>query len=136
MQTGLVLMSIGILQFTIIPLVADLNRSHATNPAWPGHARNHLVMQVLTTSAVGVLALYLLWGQRVEQALGICLATMLSAAALGAFFVSTLTSGLYGGQVMPERVGLGRLRIARIEGNMANFSLSFLLILIGRLLLM
>lgn len=135
METGMVLMSIGILQFTVIPLFADLNRSHAANPDWPGHARNHLVTQVLTTSSLGLLALFFLWSGRVERDLGICLAMMMSVAALAPFFISALSSPLFGGKLMPVRLGLGRITLGRVEGNVLNFGSAGLLVLAGRLLL-
>ena len=134
--TGLTLMTIAILQYTIIPLFADLNRSHAANPDWPGHARNHLVTQVLTTSSLGVLALYFLWSGRMERELGICLAILCSAAALIPFFVSTIFSGMFGGQLMSSRMGLGRIHFANIEGNLANFGLAAVLLVTGRLMLL
>ena len=133
---GMVIMTIAILQYTIIPLFADLNRTHAANPEWPGHARNHLVTQVLTTTALGVCALYFLWSGRVSQELGICIAVILSVAALAPFFISALASPIFGGQLMPVRQGLGEIRIRRIEGNIANFGLSAMLLIAGRLLLL
>ncbi len=133
---GLALMTVAILQFTIIPLFADLNRTHAANPDWPGHARNHLVTQVLTTSAAGVVALYFLWSDRVEPALGICIAMIVSVSALAPFFISTIASPLFGGQIMPMRAGLGSIRFGRIEGNLANFGVSAILLITGRILLL
>jgi hypothetical protein len=136
MQIGMALMTIAILQFTVIPLFADLNRTHAANPEWPGHARNHLVTQVLTTSSLGACALYFLWSGRVVQDLAICIAMILSVAALAPFFISSLTSPIFGGQIMPVRRGLGTVRFGRIEGNLANFGLSAILLVTGRLLLL
>jgi hypothetical protein len=136
MQLGMVLMTIAILQYTVIPLFADLNRTHAANPEWPGHARNHLVTQVLTTSTVGLLALYFLWSGHVSHELGVCIAVILSVAALVPFFVSSLASPIFGGQIMPMRQGLGALRFGRIEGNLANFGMSAILLIVGRLALL
>ena len=136
MTAGLVLTTIAILQFTVIPQFADLNRSHAANPAWPGHARSHLVTQVLTTSSLGVLALYFLWSGRLAPDLRVCLAMLCALTALAPFFISTLATPLFGGQIMPPRTGLGRVRFARIEGNVANFSLSLVLLISGRLMLL
>ena len=134
MIVGKVLMTVAILQFSVIPLMADLNRSHAANPDWPGHARNHLVVQVLTTSAIGLLALFFLWAGRVDQALGVCIATMLAAAALMPFFISVVASPLYGGQLMPARIGIGRIHLGQIEGNLLNFGSAAVLFVAGRLM--
>ena len=131
---GMALMTVAILQFTVIPLLADLNRSHAANPEWPGHARFHVVLQALTTSAIGCLALFLLWSGRVSHDLALCLATMLAGAALAPFFASVLTRKFYGGELMPVAIGIAGVRLGRIEGNVLNFGSSALLFMAGRIM--
>lgn len=129
---SLVLITIAVLQFTLLPLVADLSPSHAANATWPPHARFHVVTQVLATSSVGIVALYFLWSGRVDATLGMCIATALGATALGAFFLSWATARFYGGSVRPDG-GFAATRWSRIDGNVANFGSASLLLLVGRL---
>ena len=133
MNLGLILMTVAILQFTIIPPIVDLNRSHAANPDWLPHARFHVVVQVLTTSGFGLACLWLLWSERAEQELAVCIATMLASVALGSFFLGALTVRSYGGAVNAGQ-GPAAIRIRQIDGNVANFAVAAALLLTGRLL--
>jgi len=130
---GQALMSVAILQYAVGPLIADLNRSHAANPAWPSHARFHVVSQTLAGSMIGFAALFFLWSGRVDLSLGICIATVLSLTVLGSFFVALFSAPIYGGSGNAGS-GIALISVCRIDGNVANFGLSLTLLLIGRLL--
>jgi hypothetical protein len=134
MNLGYLLMTVAILQFTVIPIIADFNRSHAANPQWPAHARFHVVTQVLTTSGLGAVALYFLWSGRVEPALGVCIATMLGLTALGGFFASAASARFYGGVLANTANDASSPRL--IDGNIVNFGCAFVILLAGRALLL
>ena len=43
------------------PTIADFNKTHATHPDWPGHARFHVVWQVLGFYPIAIMNLVILW---------------------------------------------------------------------------
>ncbi len=131
---GLVLMSVAILQYGLIPMIADFNSTHATNPRWPAHARFHVVAQVLTTSSVAVVALWLLWSPNIDRALGVCLAAILSGCVLGGFHVSTICRRWYGGALSDAEGGIPPA--AGVYLNVFNFVSATLLLTVGRLALL
>jgi hypothetical protein len=137
MQTqtlGQLFMSIAIVQYGVVPLIADLNSTHATNPRWSTHARFHVVSQVVTGASIAALAMYLLWSPSVGRGMGVCLATALSTCVLGAFFVSAACRSLYSGTLSDVEGGIPKTR--GVDANAVNFGIAFTLLIVGRLLAM
>ena len=131
MQVGQVLMTVAILQYGVIPPIADFNRSHAANPDWPPHARFHVVAQVMTTSLVAVLALGILWWPEFDLAARAGISALASATVLGGFFAGTLASRCVGGEISASHPA----RLLGLDGNIVNFAVSALLTLVGWLLI-
>ena len=129
---GLVAMSIAIVQYGAVPLLADLNSTHAKNPRWTSHARFHVVTQALTGAAVAALALYALWAPGIDRSAGVCLAATLSFCVLGAFFASAACRSLYGGTLSDPMGGIPKA--GNIDLNLLNFGVALLLPVAGRLL--
>lgn len=76
--------------------LADLNRSHVFNAAWPPHARFHGVAGWGTVTSTQLLALWLLWQAKErdnERGLAIKVAALLPVAAWAPFFLAVLTPG-------------------------------------------
>jgi hypothetical protein len=57
----------------------DFNRTHATNPSWPGHARFHVVWQSTTVVLLSVVELLLIWRTGPFQSEAFYLASLLAA---------------------------------------------------------
>ena len=101
----------------VLPVFIDLNRTHATNPRWPGHARFHLVWQTFTVLPTSAIAVALLWWPGAALRERFCLAVLLTAASLAGFLAATLTRPLFGGTlhdpngIRPARLRAGSLRI-------------------------
>lgn len=97
----------------ILPVFIDLNRTHATNPLWPGHARFHLVQQVFTLLPAAVIEVALLWWPGPELRGRFYLAALLTATSLAGFLMATLARPLYRGMlhddngIRPVHVRLG-----------------------------
>ena len=59
-------------------LAIDLNRTHAANPAWTGHARFHVVWQSASVALLSVLELALIWMRGPYREGGFYLASLLA----------------------------------------------------------
>src|SRR5579863_4005083 len=94
----------------ILPVFIDLNRTHATHPLWPGHARFHLVQQVFTLLPAAAVEIALLWYPGPAMQARFYLAALLTATALVGFLLAVVTRGLYGG-TLHDRNGIQPLRL-------------------------
>ena len=90
--------------FTIIavmigvgPIFADFNKTHATNPLWPPHARFHVVWQALSQNGVSLVILYLLWSQSPDYGTHIVVAGILNYVWGASFYTTLATMKVYGG---------------------------------------
>jgi hypothetical protein len=81
----------------VMPAFIDLNRTHATNPLWTGHARLHLVQQVFTLLLAAAIETALLWWPGPELRARFYLAALLTATGLAGFLIAVLFRPLYGG---------------------------------------
>ena len=94
------------------PLI-DLNRTHATNPAWVRHARFHVVWQTLTMVLLAVVEVALIWGPWVDAERGFYMAVALAALSPAAFLLSFAGRAWFGGAlsdvngIQPLRVVVG-----------------------------
>ncbi|NIB44996.1 hypothetical protein HBA55_35785 [Pseudomaricurvus alkylphenolicus] len=97
-----VLLSIALFGCTIIPMLADFNKTHATNPLWTGHARYHVVWQCISYGWLGIFALYLLWFYESESVLPLYITAIICASIYGGFFMALMFKSLYGGKTYDE----------------------------------
>ena len=92
-----VLLTLTVVGYALITIVADFNKTHATNPRWTPHARFHVVWQVLSYVGVGLVAIYLIWVEGPNSGERLYLAAALSIAIYGSFFAAVAARPTFGG---------------------------------------
>ena len=97
-----ILFTVMAVAIAIGPMVADFNRTHATNPLWTPHARFHVVWQVLSQAGVSAIILYLLWMPSTAYATHIWIAAMLNYIWIGSFYLTLASMPIYGGALKDE----------------------------------
>ncbi len=124
-----ILMTITALGLAIGPAVADFNKTHATNPLWPPHARFHVVWQVLTNSSLSLFMLFVLWTPLVEQYdLQLILVAIIQLTILVPIYVTMATMGVFGGALKdvnglkPYKFNIGGNQI-EVDTNAFNFTI-------------
>ncbi|RZU43675.1 hypothetical protein [Edaphobacter modestus] len=78
-------------------LAIDLNRTHATNPTWTGHARFHVVWQTITVTLPAGVEFILIWSHGLPRADGFYIACLLTSLSPLAFLFALTTRRIYGG---------------------------------------
>jgi hypothetical protein len=92
-----VLLTLVTLGYGLATILADFNKTHATNPTWTPHARFHVVWQICSYVGFGLLALALLWAPGPYARERLVLAAVIGAIVYAAFFVALFAMPLYGG---------------------------------------
>jgi len=92
-----VLLTLVTLGYALGTVIADFNKTHATNPKWTPHARFHVVWQICSYSGFGLLALALLWWPGAYATERLVLVAVMAAIVYAAFFIAVIAMPLYGG---------------------------------------
>lgn len=81
----------------LVTVAVDLNRTHAANPLWTGHARFHVVVQIASAVMFSMVELALLLGSGpfIEQRF--YLAAALAAIPTVGYFIAFAARRLYSG---------------------------------------
>jgi uncharacterized protein DUF6640 len=98
-----ILATLATVGYAFITILADFNKTHATNPKWTPHARFHVVWQISSYCGFGLLALGLIWWPGSYAVERLYLACAFAAIAYGAFFVALATMPLYGGRAYDDK---------------------------------
>jgi hypothetical protein len=91
------LLTVVTIGYGFLTILADFNKTHATNPKWTGHARFHVVWQITSYIGFGLLALVLLWWPGPLAMERLYLVAVMSGIVYAAFFIAVFTMPIYGG---------------------------------------
>jgi Family of unknown function (DUF6640) len=121
------LITLAILSYGAVPLIADLNPTHLFHPDWTPHARLHAAWLLASCSAIALVALYVTWIKEQVQLGGV-----LSICVLGGFWIAALSRGLYGGSLTDT--GGVEVTVLGFEANSFAFTVTFMMAVAGMLL--
>jgi hypothetical protein len=120
----------------IATLSIDLNRTHATNPLWPRHARFHLVWQTFSTVLFCAAEIAIVWWKGPFEQQRFYLAALLASLPLLAFLIALASRAIYGGALSdPNGIPPVRLTILRrtlhIDVNLAAVLVGLLVVMVA-----
>jgi hypothetical protein len=104
-------------------LAIDFNRTHATNPSWPGHARFHLVWQSISIALLSILEIVLIWWQGPYQRENFYLAFILAAVSPLGFIIAWMGRRIFGG-TLSDPNGIPPVRLM-LFGRQFSIDLNF-----------
>lgn len=109
------LITLATLAYGFGPFLIDMNRTHLLHPAWPGHARFHLMWASVAQAATATLALWLVWADGPFARWRVQLALWIGIAHVGAFFVAWALARTYRGTLRDP--GGMRPIAGKVDGN-------------------
>ena len=92
-----ILFTLATAGYAAVTVLADFNKTHATNPKWLPHARVHVVWQISSYVGFGLLALALIWWPGPLAVERLYLVAVMAAIIYAAFFVALIAMPIYGG---------------------------------------
>jgi hypothetical protein len=92
-----ILFTLTTIGWALLTVLADFNKTHATNPQWTPHARFHVVWQISSYVGLGALAFALIWCPGPLPVERLYLVAAMSAVIYAAFFAALITMPIYGG---------------------------------------
>jgi hypothetical protein len=118
----------------LTPLFIDLNRTHATNPIWPGHARFHVVWQTFQFTLAAAVEVALIWMPGPVPRQRFYLAAILTAIPMIAFSIAAFARRMYGG-TFHDPNGIQPLRF-HLSGQKKELDMNAALVAVGALVLL
>ena len=92
-----ILLTVATAGYAFATVLADFNKTHATNPKWTPHARFHVVWQITSYAGLGLLALALIWWPGPLAAERLYLVALMAGIVYAAFFAAVFAMPVYGG---------------------------------------
>jgi len=135
-----ILLTLTVLGYGFVPILADFNKTHATNPLWTPHARFHVVWQVLSYVGIGLLSLILIWSPGPLAVARLYFAAAIGAAIYLSFFATLGSMKLFGGKeydsngIQPWPVQIGSMTL-KFDANITVFSAVSIILIVGVLLI-
>jgi hypothetical protein len=93
-----VLFTLTVFGYAAGTVIADFNKTHATNPKWTPHARFHVVWQISSYIGFGLFALALIWWPGPLALERLYVVAAFAVIIYGAFFVALIAMPVYGGR--------------------------------------
>jgi len=133
-----VLLTLVTLGYGFATILADFNKTHATNPKWTPHARFHVVWQICSYSGFGLLALALLWAPGPYAMERLILVAIMAAIVYAAFFIAVFAMPIYGGAAYDDNgyqpfAAPVPILAQRWDVNITAFSIQLMLLAAGSL---
>jgi hypothetical protein len=135
------LLTLATLGYSLGTVIADLNRTHSTNPLWTPHARFHVVWQVLGYSGFGIVALLLIWWPGPLAIERLYLVCIIAFVVFASFYATWIAMPMYGGTNFdqngypPKPVAIGGITIM-LDANFTAITVNSVLLVLAFLLIL